>query len=142
MTEQPPRDVRVLGRTAGGILLVFGLGLVALMIFLVERQLTLRGHIERGALVFLAVGCLLSLFCFPVGYRLVTQRPNRYGSVLPPWAWFLIAVLFGALAAAFFVLDPHSQEFTTVGIFTALFSFMAIVAARRAQRRRDQTSAL
>jgi hypothetical protein len=140
MPTSAPADVRILGRLAGAVLMAFGLGLTALMAFLVERQLTLRGHIERGALIFLAVCGVLSLFCFPVGYRLITQRPNRYRSVLPPWAWLMLAVLFAATASMFFVLGAHSRELTLGGIFSAVFSLMAIVAARRAQRNENPSA--
>jgi hypothetical protein len=44
---------------------------------------------------------LLSIFCLVVGYRLALNRPNRYGSILPPTAWAVLAGIFGTAGLAF-----------------------------------------
>lgn len=82
-------------RVAGGILLAFGVALVALVSVAVLRQVESVAAADATALLVIALLGVLSIFCLAVGYRLALNRPNRYGSMLSPPAW---AVLAGAFA--------------------------------------------
>jgi hypothetical protein len=65
------------------------LGGVALL-----RQLESVAGADWTVLAFISVLSLLSIFCLVVGYRLAFNRPNRYGSMLPPTAWAFLAGIF------------------------------------------------
>jgi len=99
-----------MARGAGVVLGVFGLGLLALSIFLIIRQLQHHGQLEADAIVFLAILLPIAWFCLSVGSRLTFSKPNRSGSILSPLGWLILVVLFAALALGFTVLLVRGGE--------------------------------
>ena len=91
----------VLARISGAVLIMFGLGLGALGCLGLLRQVESVAAMNQMAIAFIVVLVLLSSFCLVVGYRLALNRPNRYGSILPPSAWAALAGLFGVAGLAF-----------------------------------------
>ena len=91
----------VLARVAGAVLLLFGVALGALGGVGVVRRIGSLAGVDWSAIIFIAVLGLLSTFCLVVGYRLALNRPNRYGSMLPPTAWAVLAGLFGVAGLGF-----------------------------------------
>lgn len=89
-----------LARLSGVVLLLAGLGLEALFALIVERQLTLRGGIERSVLIFSAIISIVGFVCCLIGLRLALNRPNRYQSLLPPYGWYTMALVFVVLGPA------------------------------------------
>jgi len=111
-----------MARVAGVVLGGFGLGLSALSVFLIVRQLQLHGQLETGASVFLAILLPITWFCLSVGGRLTFSKPNRSGSILSPFGWLVLAVLFSVIALGFTILLARSGELQ-------LFSGIALAAA-------------
>jgi hypothetical protein len=91
----------VLARAAGAVLLVFGVALGALGSVAVLRHIESIAAVDWTATLVLALFGVLSIFCLAVGYRLAFNRPNRYGSILPPAAWAVLAGIFGIAGLAF-----------------------------------------
>lgn len=114
----------------GAVLLSFGLGLTALAAWMVERQMTLRGAIQPDAAVFIVVAGLISLFCLLVGFRLAFNRPNRYGSILSPTGWAILAILFALISCATFLLAVFTRGYVHIAgsIFAAWFAYKAFQA--------------
>jgi hypothetical protein len=75
-----------------------------------------------------------------LGYRLVLNRPNRHGSLLPPWAWrvmgggFLILTLL--LAKQMLFRTPQAPNFAILLAAPLLFAGGCWMAARGAERSR------
>jgi magnesium-transporting ATPase (P-type) len=70
---------------------------------------------SRGLWLFLATVFLLVWFFSLVAYRLLRDRTNVYGSVLPPKAWYIIAILFCVAGIAFVVLAISTRESAPLG---------------------------
>ena len=90
----------IIARVAGAILLVFGMGLATLAIRIVWVQPDRAGAPELSTVVITTVLVVIAAFCLSVGYRLLFNRPNRYGSILSPVGWRLFAAFFVAVAVA------------------------------------------
>jgi hypothetical protein len=103
---------KLLARFCGAVLLLAGLGLAALVILIAERQLILRGGIERSVLIFSAIISIVGFVCCLIGFRLAVNRPNRYQSLLPPFGWYAIALVFVVLGPAlrFLVIRQGDYE--------------------------------
>lgn len=93
-----PKVLNSLGRGIGIVMLLIAAGLTALLVFLLERRLTLVGTVDLQVVAFVAVTGTIALFAFVTGWRLALNRPNRHGSLLPPWGWYLLAAAFVLLA--------------------------------------------
>lgn len=101
----------MLARLSGVVLLLAGLGMEALFIWAIERQLTLRGGFERSALIVSAVLSMVGFVCCLIGLRLTLNRPNRYQSLLPPFGWYTIAFVFVVLGPVLGYLTIRQGEF-------------------------------
>jgi O-antigen/teichoic acid export membrane protein len=113
-----------LARLAGLVLLLFGIAVGALTGVGIERQLVYSGTIERSAVILLSVLVVVSAFCTFVGYRLVFNRPNRYGSLLSPNAWIVLAGVFATVGLLFTVLF-FSHKLGVSGFLAAAASSFA-----------------
>jgi hypothetical protein len=114
---------QLLARLIGIVLLFFGIGCGALVVFIIERNFESLLTMERGELIILTVLAAISAFCCTIGYRMALNRPNRHGSILPPFAWAALAAVFGALGvfmgAMVFVYTSNAGG----GILGAMGSF-------------------
>jgi len=123
---EPSQQDVILARFAGLILFAFGLGLVALSTGLVVRQLEFYRTVPAKALGMVSVFTLIAVFCIPVGFRLLFNRPNRYGSVLSPGGWFTLSSVFAILAFAqlYFAFDVASPLGLIGAILCAPFAYL------------------
>jgi len=127
----------ILERVAGIVLLIFGLGLGVLTLWIVERKLTLRGSVERVALIMCSVFGLIAAFCTTVGYRLSFNRPNRHGSLLSPRSWVVAAGFFGLIGLALSALALYQRTYTQVepAAMSGFFAWLCWQAGQLAKRR-------
>src|SRR5688572_26763952 len=102
---------KVLARISGVVLLLAGLGLEALFIFIIERQLTLRGGVERSVLIASVILSIIGFACCLIGFRLAFNRPNRYQSLLPPFGWYAMALIFVVLGPGLGVLMIRQGDY-------------------------------
>ena len=128
---------RAIARLTGVTMLVAGLGLTLMIVWIVERQLTLRGTVEPSALIFSAVLTIVGLVCGVIGIRLTFNRPNRYQSLLPPLGWYAIASVFALLAPSLgFTVIRHRDYEQLVGVAcTVVFAVWCWRAGRAAAAR-------
>jgi tetratricopeptide (TPR) repeat protein len=128
-------------KVVGAILALIGGAAGALLVLLVFRLVRTYIAPDRGVLIFAAILFGVSAFCLNLGYRLVLNRPNRYGSLLSPGAWRVMALWFVmvTLFLAFFTLRaPPRAGAPGTGIVLAplLFAACCWMAGRAAQRTR------
>jgi hypothetical protein len=108
---------RAIARLAGGTLLAASLGLALLGVWILDRQLTLRGTVEPSVLVFTAVLTIVGLVCGVMGIRLTFNRPNRYRSLLPPLGWYAMTSVFALLGSILgFVVIRRGDYEQLVGV--------------------------
>ncbi len=127
-----------LARLAGGVLLGFGIALAIFSIWIVERQFAAGGAFQSTAAV-LVISCLvISVFCFLGGYRFLLNRPNRYGSLLSPPGWKMLAACFCVLGIGLAVLaitrGDHQLLLAPVGL--GILGYGCLLAGRGAAVRR------
>lgn len=129
---------QLLTRFSGAILLTFGVGLIVLGLWIVERQVTFQ-RAPDGTLIAVLTGFLLiALFCLPVGFRLAFNRPNRYGSLLPPAAWFALSCFFVVLGAFMTWFVAETRDFARGGtsiVFALAFAYRSMKAGTEARER-------
>lgn len=100
-----------MARLAGAVSLAFGIALGILAIWMVERQITLRGAIESIAAALIIFLFVISAFCSLVGYRLLFNRPNRYGSLLSPVGWKTLAAFLCVLGIGLAAVAIWREEY-------------------------------
>lgn len=130
----------LMARVAGGVLLMFGTGLAILAIWIVERQFTLRGSLQMSAVAIVIGFSLLMVFCFPVGYRLFLNRPNRHGSLLSPAGWIVLAICILSVTLLSIVYGSQAdQPLWAAEVGLVLLACACLIAARNSSRKPMQT---
>jgi hypothetical protein len=127
----------VLARLAGAVLLLFGIGLFALIGLFFTRNFGSLGSMLRRALPVLLVFGLIGTFCSSVGYRLTFNRPGRNGSILSRHAWVVLAIVFagmGLLACAT-AFAPKVGAGGAIATASCAFAFAALCWRARTMRR-------
>ena len=126
-----------MARVAGGVLLTFGIAVAILAIWIVERQLTLRGSLQSTAAALVISFSLISAFCVLLGYRLLFNRPNRYGSLLPPIGWLVLAICFGVtgVGIAVFAIWRGEYQLLVAPVALGVLGYRCVVAGRAAAGR-------
>jgi len=129
-----------LARIAGAILTLFGVGLFALTVLIVIRQWGFYDHLNREVLIAVFVMWAAAAVFLTLGYRLVLNRPNRYGSLLHPNVWLalsvgLVAVTLLMVRAYFLSRGPKAPSafLFTAPLLIAVWCWMAGMAARRSR---------
>ena len=115
-------------RLFGSVLLAFGFALASLLILLLVRQV---GRLSE--LVAVVGGAtVLSSLCLLLGYRLVFNRPNKYGSLLPPKGWRVLATCFGVVAALLGSTAVQNVDSTAAVAMlgAAALAYACVMAAR------------
>jgi hypothetical protein len=122
----------VVSRLVGLAFGIIGLCLASLAGFMAWAQLESLGSIQMSVVVFLIVIVPIAWFCSTAGWRLALNRPNRYGSIVRPWAWRTLAIIF--LALAIFLVVFASIEAKLLSAWPALgavaFALMCFWRAR------------
>jgi hypothetical protein len=125
------QDIAWMARLAGLVFFLGGLALGALSIAIVWRIFR-QPDIAGTGLWLLAVAGIIGYFLTSVGYRLTFDRPNRYQSILPPFGWYGLALVFGGLGVALIV--PAIRKVEVLGIASVLglatFAIMSYKAGR------------
>ena len=126
-------------RLAGVACLLIGLALALVFVWFLIAVLG-RGTAAIGPIVFLAVVAGLSGLMLSVGYRLWATRPNRYGSLLSPAVWILLALVFLSASVAGLVLSFVSRDYRYLdgvigAMLLSLLSYGAASHFRRKARR-------
>jgi hypothetical protein len=120
-------------RIAGGVLFCCGFGLLVFLTWATYRVSLLDRKLELVVVIVAGVVAAITVFCLFVGYRLVFNRPNKHGSVLPPFGWYALASVFVLLAlgtAAPLVWTGHYSGLTG-SVFAAVFAAWCFRAAKR-----------
>lgn len=132
-------EKRVIAFLAGAVLLVFGLWLEGLAMYAIERQVEFHRQIDLKLVYFLCALALPGYFCIAVGYRLAFNRPNRYQSILGPFGWYSLALVFAIIGAcagfvAYRKLGFDAWLLVALAFF-GLFAALCVRAGRIAARR-------
>jgi ATP-dependent Clp protease adapter protein ClpS len=139
--ELPGHMHALIARVAGGVLLAFGTGLAILAIWVVERQLSLRGSLQLTAAAMVIGFSLVAAFCLPVGYRLLLKRPNSYGSLLSPAGWLVVAICIFSIAVVLLVYGSKADHpLWAAAIGLVLIACACLIAARNSSRKPTETS--
>jgi len=119
-------------RLVGFVFCIIGLGLASLAAFIAWAQLRSLGSLQATAVVFLVVIVPIAWFCTSTGWRLALNKPNRYGSIVRPWAWRTLALIFLLMAIALVVFSLIEAEFLTASPALAAvgFAFLCFWRAR------------
>jgi tetratricopeptide (TPR) repeat protein len=143
LNQPQPFDMgqSVLLKIVGAILALIGGAATALLVSVVVKLLGRQISLDYGGLIFVAILFGVSAFCLSVGYRLVMNRPNRYGSLLSPGAWRVMSVCFAMLALFFeFLIFRAAPRAGSLGAGIALaplmFAAWCWTAGRAARRNR------
>ena len=129
----------------GVVMLAMGIALAGLFVWATYKISSLNETPDFGAFVLLAIFGVLAAFCSLVGWRLALDRPNRFGSILSPAGWRLLAGIFAALAAGLIIFsavlmrESASSNVLIMAITSvvscAVFCHWCLFAARQAQTR-------
>jgi succinate dehydrogenase/fumarate reductase cytochrome b subunit len=127
----------IVTRIAGAVLLASGILSAVLASWIVERQLEFHGALALRSPPAVMVICfvLVAAFCLMVGYRLLLNRPNRYGSLLSPTGWRLLASFFVALGVwlGAVAIPRGSYGFLVAIPPLGLLVYRCLIAARTAE---------
>src|SRR3954466_3228813 len=136
-------------KLVGGVLLWIGVAFGALLLWFGYGIFVGKPPGYFWPLVFLGAVAAIALFCLSVGYRLFFNRPKRYGSILGPVSWWLLAGFWGlltiGLAGVALITDvPLPFSIPTVFaliIFSGSFAYYCVRGAHRARVSQKRTSA-
>jgi len=111
---------------------VFGLGLALLAGVIISAQFKRADPIRLRDEVIVTIVGVIAAFCLLVGYRLLLNRPNRFGSLLTPVAWQILGVCLAARAAAMAVLCIAQGTYTLIlgSVLLGCLAYGCIVAGR------------
>ena len=121
----------------------FLIGTVAAIFVCWAGYLSLFVNVSSVAVVFLGVILLIASFFLNVGWRMLFNKTNRYGSILSPLSWIVVGIFF---LTCFVVIMPSlenlsadSQNFVNTLIslvsclgFSACCFYLAYVAYKKA----------
>lgn len=126
-------------RAVGVAALLVGVAL-AVLFAVGALKLTTRDEVaETTVLIFIAIVGVLAALFLSVGLRMTLNRPNRYGSLLTPGLWFLIAALFLASSVAGACLMVAQGRFAILeaSVSALLLAALAALAGRRTMKKRE-----
>jgi len=150
VSNLPPREIQaaerqvagVLSKVIGGVMLWIGVAFIFLFVWAAYKLAQLDHVADFWAFVLLGVFALIATFSSLVGWRMFLNRPNRYGSILSPLGWRVLAGVFGVsgvgvLAASVALLrNDDSSTFVIAAVtsiaFCAIFCHLCLMAARHA----------
>ena len=91
--------------------------------------------LEHRAPGFVVIGAFLviGVFFLLVGWRLLLNRPNRYGSILSPVGWRVLGSLFAFFVGTMTLTLDTILKVAAPVIGSAIFSYWCFRSARRAR---------
>jgi hypothetical protein len=130
LRDQPASSI--FARLVGVAFGLIGLGLASLAVFIVWRLLESPGPIGLPPIMLLIVLAPIAWFCGSTGWRLALNRPNRYGSIIRPWAWRTLAAIFLLLAITVVVVSSIEAKLLTAwpALGAVAFSLLCMWRAR------------
>lgn len=130
---------KVIARVAGAILILVALG------FAVIPVLIFKLHDRTRSSEWYAIGVFSALACgfFSIGFRLLFDRPNRNGTLLSPFSWYVIGAVFFATGIVLAVATISSSHYAhSAGILGAfLVGFWCIQAGNSVGDKSSRISA-
>jgi ATP-dependent Clp protease adapter protein ClpS len=114
------KNGRLIARIIGGVSLAFGVAAAILTVWAIDRQFAIRGVVQISAAAVIVVYLSISAFCCLVGIRLVLNRPNRHGSILPPMGWKTLGVSFLVVALTMAAIGLGRGEYRILGVAIGL----------------------
>jgi hypothetical protein len=120
---------------------LFGLGISILFFKITLRDFTSHLALDKGAIIFLILLAAVACFCITVGFRLSFNRPNHYGSILPPFGWMLLIAIF-FFFGVMFTYYLFSRAFDRQFLKGAIYSYVFLLLCWKAYsdvRKRIQT---
>ena len=135
----PPVPVWLLKLT-GAIASAFGAGLAALCVWALYRIVLVGAGASPGVFTFFLVVVPTAVFCLLVGFRLLFNRPNRHGSLLPLSGWLFLALLFSAVVVIGLVVVLRGELYAMSGSLLPAIAFASL--SFRAYRAAKQSDAV
>jgi ATP-dependent Clp protease adapter protein ClpS len=126
------KTVRLIARIVGGTSLVFGIASAILAAWAIDRQFAIRGIVQISAAAAVVVYLSISGFCCLAGYRLVFNRPNRYGLLLSSsrWKWLALCFLIVGLTLAAIGLGRGEYQLWGAAITLGLLGLGSVLALK------------
>jgi hypothetical protein len=87
-----------LRRLVGSLALASGFVLLVFLIWATYRITVLGRKPDWLVVAFCGVVVAMTVFFLFIGYRLIFNRPNQHGSMLPPSGWYALGSVFGLVA--------------------------------------------
>jgi ATP-dependent Clp protease adapter protein ClpS len=122
-------------KLVGAVMLAAGMLGAALAAWLIELRLPATRGDASGSISLTALLVAICAFCSLVGYRLLFNRPNRFGSLFSPFAWRLFAGFFCLMGVLMTIPSLRRGEYGALVIlpcFGAL-GYACLLASRRAR---------
>ncbi len=135
MTSQldgPPVS-RLTMALAGAVIGVFAICILGVVAFAVANAIRLGRPLSVGDAVGLLVLALIGYGLAVLSWRLVFNRPNRYGSILGPIGWKVAAIVSVCAALSGCVLIVHERSARPIGAVAAGV-VMAVGSWRKSKR--------
>jgi len=131
-----------LQRSVGAVALVVGVAFAWLFGFIATKIASSPLGIDLTDLVVESMVGAAALFFLVIGWRMALNRPNKQGSILSPWLWYLLALFFLACAAFITYQIATQQQINDLEVpATAfVFSLLAALAGRRAAQKMSSAS--
>jgi|HubBroStandDraft_5_1064220.scaffolds.fasta_scaffold50378_3 ATP-dependent Clp protease adapter protein ClpS len=131
------KNGRLIARIIGGISLAFGAAAGILAVWAIDQQFAIRGVVQISAAAAVIVFLLIAALCCLTGFRLIFNRPNRYGSILSPAGWKTLALCFLIVAVTMAAIGLGRGEYQLLGaaIGLSVLGFASVVAGRAASNR-------
>ncbi len=111
-----------LQRTVGALALLSGLLLVALFAFVLFKVAGRLGEVKFIVLAVLLVIALIGSLLLTSGARMLTNRPNKYGSIFTPVTCFAGATLFFS-GGAFLAVSSVAAGASSSELKPVLYAF-------------------
>ena len=131
------KNGRLIARILGGTSLAFGVAAAILAVWAIDRQFAIRGIVQVSAVAAVVVFLSISAFCCLVGYRLVFNRPNRNGSLLPSGGWIWLALCFWIVGLTLAAIGLGRGKYQLLGaaIGLGVLGFGSVLALRVASNK-------
>jgi hypothetical protein len=124
---------RLLTLLAGLVLAAFAVAMAALIAFMGWRVLQGELRVSGSGLLLVAVLAASAYGVGTLAWRLIANRPNRYGSIMGPVAWRIAAVIslisaVGSAYGAFLARDLTLVGVSITGTLMTVWSWRKSVA--------------
>jgi ATP-dependent Clp protease adapter protein ClpS len=128
------KNSRLIARIVVGTSLAFGIASAILALWAIDRQFAIRGMVQISAAAAVVIFLSISAFCCLVGYRLVFNRPNRYGSVLSRSGWMMLGLCFWIVGLTIAAIGLGQGKYQLLGaaIGLGVLGFGSVLAGRAA----------